>query len=245
MAVTKSGQHLDDAVSKKLLREMTSGKFAKVRNLPPESELCKKYGVSRPVIRAALGKLEREGFVSRKHGVGTVVNHHVIRLNTRMDMEKEFLELIKDAGYTAKVIGLSVTESPARADEAKQLAIEEGSGLIRFSRIFTANEKPAIWCEDSFSKQLLIKSPVRKNACSKPDFYILDHYCKKNVHLALTELKALSAEEELAEKLAVSKGDAVLCMDEIGYEIDGTPLLKSRQYYVNGILPHTILRKKI
>ena len=49
----------------------------------------------------------------------------------------------------------------------------------------------------------------------------------------------------LAEILNVDKQAPLLYMDEIGYSFMGEPLLYSREYYVDGILSHKVLRKKI
>ena len=50
-----------------------------------ELTLAKEMGVSRTLIRDCLSALEREGFISRKHGVGTIVNPHILNATTRME----------------------------------------------------------------------------------------------------------------------------------------------------------------
>jgi GntR family transcriptional repressor for pyruvate dehydrogenase complex len=41
--------------------------------LPPERELAKGFGVSRPTIKIALEKLISQGFIEQKQGQGTFV----------------------------------------------------------------------------------------------------------------------------------------------------------------------------
>src|SRR4051794_19095688 len=41
--------------------------------LPTEEALCEQFGVSRITVRRALQDLETQGFVERRHGVGTFV----------------------------------------------------------------------------------------------------------------------------------------------------------------------------
>ena len=38
---------------------------------------------------------------------------------------------------------------------------------------------------------------------------------------------------------------AIRLMDEVDYDIDGTPVFCSNEYYVDGIIRHTVMRKKL
>ena len=40
---------------------------------------------------------------TRRHGVGTVINRHVLSVDTRMDIEIEFLDMIRQSGHQAAV----------------------------------------------------------------------------------------------------------------------------------------------
>jgi DNA-binding FadR family transcriptional regulator len=41
--------------------------------LPSESRLCEVFGVSRPVVREAISRLQADGLVVTRHGAGTFV----------------------------------------------------------------------------------------------------------------------------------------------------------------------------
>ncbi len=43
-----------------------------------ESVLSEKLGISRTQLRDILASLDREGFITRAHGVGTIINRHVL-----------------------------------------------------------------------------------------------------------------------------------------------------------------------
>ena len=73
---------------------MREGAFRGAKYLPSENDLAKRMDVSRTQLRDALARLEREGFISRRHGVGTMINRHVLALAVRMDLEVEFLEMV-------------------------------------------------------------------------------------------------------------------------------------------------------
>ncbi len=66
-------RRLADIVHEQLFRLIVRGEFPKGCKLPPEGALSTRFGVSRPVIRDALGKLKDEGFVRSQRGSGNVV----------------------------------------------------------------------------------------------------------------------------------------------------------------------------
>ena len=62
-----------------LLQAMQTGEYAHSDRLPRESVLAEKLGISRTQLRDILASLEREGFITRRHGVGTLINRHVLQ----------------------------------------------------------------------------------------------------------------------------------------------------------------------
>jgi len=58
---------------RKILAMITEGTFADGDRLPSEAELANSIGVSRPVIRQALSRLEHSGVVKVRWGAGTYV----------------------------------------------------------------------------------------------------------------------------------------------------------------------------
>ena len=54
---------LTSRVCEQLRRLIERGEFPKNCKLPTEAELCARFGVSRPVIRYALGRLRDDGYV--------------------------------------------------------------------------------------------------------------------------------------------------------------------------------------
>ena len=60
-----------------LKENIQQGVFAPGEKLISEPSLCEKFGISRHTARAAVSILETEGFVTRKRGSGTYVNHFI------------------------------------------------------------------------------------------------------------------------------------------------------------------------
>jgi DNA-binding FadR family transcriptional regulator len=72
-ASPRVARKLADIVYEQLFRLIARGEFPRDCKLPPEGELGRRFGVSRPVIRDALARLKDEGFVRSQRGSGTVV----------------------------------------------------------------------------------------------------------------------------------------------------------------------------
>lgn len=64
---------LADRVEEQIRRLIDRGEFPRDVRLPTEFELCRRFSVSRPVVRAALAKLREAGYVSSLKGSGTMV----------------------------------------------------------------------------------------------------------------------------------------------------------------------------
>ncbi len=70
--------NLSNAVYGKMKEAVDSGEFPEGLKLPTESALCERYGVSRPVVRGAMERLRKEGYIKTVRGSGSfVIKEHV------------------------------------------------------------------------------------------------------------------------------------------------------------------------
>jgi GntR family transcriptional regulator, transcriptional repressor for pyruvate dehydrogenase complex len=69
----KHGPSLSEQVVARLTAMIESGSLAPGAKLPPESEIVRRQGVSRTVVREAISKLPAAGLVETRHGVGSFV----------------------------------------------------------------------------------------------------------------------------------------------------------------------------
>ena len=227
----------------KILEEMKTGVFAEAKRLPRETVLSEKMGVSRTQLRDALTDLEREGFISRRHGVGTIINRHVIDVKCRMDIETEFLDIIRANGYEATILDIEVSEEIADKVQSEKLGIQEGDEIIRIKLLCGADGRPAIYCEDVLEKRL-VKEEYKDQVHEVIVFKFLKQFCKIEAYMDLTELHPAIADEKLAEILQVPVGTLLMNMEEVDYDIEGNAIFYSKQYFVDELIHHTVLRKK-
>lgn len=227
-----------------LLSDMREGIYAACERLPRESVLAETLGISRTQLRDILASLEREGFITRRHGVGTIINRHVLNVQTRMDIEVEFLDMIRRNGHQPAIAYVRVAEGTADARVASQLQIAEGDPVLRIARLCTADGVPAIYCEDVLDKSL-VRADYTENDLRQPIFHFLQEFCGVFPYLDLTDVRAVAADSALAEILRVPVGTPLLNMDEVDFDIDGNPVFCSMEYFADGYFRHAVMRKKL
>lgn len=67
------GPSLVDVVADQIRNEIKSNAYAIGDRLPTEKELTETYGVSRPIVREAIGVLKRDGLIASRQGLGAFV----------------------------------------------------------------------------------------------------------------------------------------------------------------------------
>ena len=161
---------LSEIITQRILYEIKNGIYKTEAKLPPELEIAEFLDVSRSIIRDSLSALEREGFISRKQGVGTIINRHVLAVVTRMDLEEEFFEMISNTGKAPGLMALSVSYGFADETLAQKLRIRPNTDVIHVTRVISADGQPAIYCIDSFAKSLIVEENFEEQDLRKPIF---------------------------------------------------------------------------
>ncbi len=232
-------------IQENLLHEMKRGAYRYAERLPRESVLAEKLGISRTQLRDSLAELEREGFITRRQGVGTVINRHVLSVPVRADLEAEFMEMVAQSGFEPKERLLVWRRQPADETAAARLNLKPGEDVLFVSRLVTAGERPAIYCEDYIPCALIRDFSYTDADFQAPIFDFLARFCEIEPYLDLTEIRPALAGGEAGAALMLKAGEPLLYMDELNYDIEGRPVLYAPQYFADGIIRHTVMRKKI
>ena len=232
------------SIRSRLLREMRQGLFATSLRLPPENELCALLGVSRTQLRDSLAQLDREGFISRCHGVGTLINRHVLAIQTRMDLEVEFMDMVREAGFVPEAKCLGAETRGACPEVAERLRIAQSAPCLHIGKLVTADGRGAIFCQDIIDCASIRDHCYPEDVFVQPVFYFLQRFCGLTPLMDVTSVRAVAAEKDVAEILGVEPGSPLLYMDEVDYDRDGAPILYARQFYVDGVVRHSLVRKK-
>ncbi len=236
------GNTISTRLTVRLIEELRSGKYSECRRLPSEMELAEKYGVSRTVIRDVLGHLEREGYVERGRGVGTIVNQEVLKLKSRLDLKREYSELIFEMGCVPSVDLMRLSIQPASAKVASKLQVDEGTELIVSEKRMLASGRPIIFSTDYLPIDIFEGSQWKALDWGSSVFELLRTKCGIVVDTNITEISAVCGSDEVRKKLNTQQDEALMLLKEIGYCKLSSPILYSVGYYTN-FLGFTMLRK--
>ncbi|MCI9364015.1 MAG: GntR family transcriptional regulator [Oscillospiraceae bacterium] len=243
LSCPKSGL-MSNQISAQLLRELREGQFAAADRLPSETALAQYMGVSRTVIRDALSDLEREGLVERVRGIGTVINHTIVKLDNRLDLKEEYYDLIHTLGYESSSDNIHLRTEPASGNIVEDLQISENDPLIVCEKRVLAGGRPVIYSIDYIPRNLIDLEDYTGIDWSQPVFDILERYCGIVVDSSICRVRAISGPGNIRKLLELKEEDALLELDEVGRGKMGRPVLFSIGYYTD-FFDFTMLRKKI
>ena len=219
----------------RLLEELENGRYSGAAQLPSEVELASDLGVSRTVVRDALSELERDGYLERVRGIGTLVNRDVVQLKNRMDQKLEFYKMIRAIGKEPRSDNLSVTReiaSPALAEKL-QLPTDASQTLVFVRRRVMADDTPVLFSTDILPLSLFDNKRLEGIDFSQPIFDIAARHCHTEVTETVAHLHAVSGPAGIRRQLALRPEQALLQLEEICYSRLCKPVLCCQTYYTD------------
>lgn len=232
MLVRESSTPLYLQLKELLEEDIKNGKYQVGAKLPSESELGKKYNVSRITIRQALDMLEKQGITYAVHGKGTFVKSPSI--DSSLEKISTFGETLAKKGYKGftKII---FYEKKKTDDFDKLLHGDDWESVVRLSLTGYSMDEPVV------TYRSVIKSPYGEKMYEKASelekagvaFSTFDLYPKIGVSIGKVNQKvlAVNADEEIAKLLNLKKGDAVLVLDSVIMDKEGNIIEYKKGYY--------------
>lgn len=107
--------------------------------IPPERELCQRFGVSRMTLRRALDELAREGVVERHQGRGTFVAAPKIAQQLEMT---SFSDDMRRRGMVPGSRTLTLSRIAAGAPLGRRLDVSPRATVLRVRRLRLADHEP-------------------------------------------------------------------------------------------------------
>jgi GntR family transcriptional regulator len=201
---------------------ISSGQLKPNDALPSEWELSEFYGVSRLTVRHALETLVSQGWLNRRHGVGTFIASPSV---TRISLSRlSFTEQMRAIGRVPSSRQLSNRITPATVKIASHLGLPEGAPVVEINRVRLADGKP-ILLETAYLSQERFPEITSDLDLSNGSLYeFLRSRCVTNVAVMDQTLEPVMLTEAEAGYLETQAGTSAILSEVVAYAAGGLPI---------------------
>jgi GntR family transcriptional regulator len=212
-------------VEELMRRLIASAEFLNGAFLPKEVELANRLGVSRNTIRQATNKLEYEGLLIRKKGVGTKVSHKT--MSTGLDHWYSFTQEMKERGI--HVTNMSLKAEFVQADQLLMnfFNIDDGREVLKLSKLKGSEGDPIVYFESYFHPRIGL---TREDDFSIPLYPMLEEKYGVIVVRSKEHIKAELA-GPLGKKLGISAASPILLRERYVFDPGDRPIEYNLGYY--------------
>lgn len=211
------------------------GHYHQDDQIPTEDEIVIKYGVSRMTARNAVTELVNEGLVYRVHGKGAFVTRAKLQrsLNKIGGFHQDMIEIgLKPSSKLVNFVKRHPTER-----ECHKLNIRKLNNVFAVKRIRYIEEIPYGF-QELIIPEFLVPNLDRINL-EKESLYSYLGEIGKPLHSAEQRMEAV-INDEIAEKIGISKCIPFFFFDRISYLEDGTPIELLYSYFRGDKFSYTI-----
>jgi len=259
MTTTPDGPHLDlDAADLRISRgsvpastqlaELLKAQIVEQRlprggRLPSERELIDRSGLSRVTVRAAVGLLERQGWLVRRQGLGTFVADPVKQ--ELASGVRTITEVLLSSGVTPQVDVLSHETGPAPRHVAETLGLAE---VLTIRRLFRAGAEPLALVTAYLPAGLgdAVEPLLQGSPDTETTYTMWEQRLGVRITRATHEIQAAAASTEVAGALGLAPHAPVLVLERTSYSDDDKPLevvvfhYRPERYRFSVTLPRTM-----
>jgi GntR family transcriptional regulator len=183
------------------------------KTLPSERDLAEALGVSRSTLRDCLSELGERQLVKTKHGVGTVVVGQVRKAFSRLS---GFTEDMRARGLEPSSRVLERKIGPATPEIAIRTGLPLGTRIMTVARLRYASDEVL-----SFERVNVPLDVVGADYDGTTSLYSRMDERGLRPKRILQSLRAVEASPDLADKLEIAEGAALLEITQVGYAADG------------------------
>jgi GntR family transcriptional regulator len=215
-----------------VLRSLISeGDYETGDRLPPEIELAEELGISRTTLRVAMGTLEREGLIVRRQGLGTfVTDRSPAGLRGGLQFLQTLQSLAEEAGLETETSERELSVVAASAQWAEILRVEAGTALNRVQYTIAVEGLP-VGSIDTLVPETTI-SMQELTAGRGSLLALLLKHSEIEVSYTHSQVYAVEASANLADRLEVGEGKALLHLVETYFDRKGRPVALSYNHFV-------------
>lgn len=211
-----------------LLERIESAELVPGDRLPSERELSKKLGVTRVTLRQALGLLEAQGLLIRKHGVGTYIAD--LKVERAADQLVPFSKGVKARGLKPGAQIIKIEKMPASYGVAQKLNLEAGQMIFHSHRLRFINQE-ATMLEKYVLPISLVPNWDQQDLVNHSIYETLQTVYGIVMTTATQSLEAVPATEYEASLLDIKVGTPLIMEQRIGFDQNGRPIEFAKDLY--------------
>lgn len=222
----KSKMPLHVQVEELIRKLISSPEYKNGALLPRELELANRLGVSRNTIRQATNKLEFEGLLKRKKGVGTRVSDQK-PLSTGLDHWYSFTQEMREKGIQVNNLFLKSEMVQPAEKIALFFNIATDQKVLKLSKLKGSNGQPIVYFESYFHPRIGI---TKDDDFSMPLYSLLDE--KFGIHVIRSNENISAAlAGKLSKKLEIAATDPILIRERFVFDPGDRPIEYNMGYY--------------
>jgi GntR family transcriptional regulator len=208
-----------------LRSQIKAGYYSPGDKLPSEKELCEQFGISRTVVRQALGELESNNVIFRKKGKGTYVEKPKISGGLVQKLTGFYQDMV-EKGFVPGTKVLQQHVIPADQQIARYLAVPVGEETIEIRRLRSINHEP-ILLVTTYLPLSIAPGLVDYDLTDQSLYAFLEAKYGIVITRGTRYIEAVLASEEEASLLEIHAGDPLLMLDSVSSDESGQPI----EYY--------------
>jgi GntR family transcriptional regulator len=216
-----------------LMSAIESGRYGPGDLLPSETELAKRFSVTRNTVIHGLASLVSDGRIVRIAGKGTFVARKEIRVTQHATVVRSFDEELVQRGARIEFRLIGFTRTTALASIAGQLKLEDGNDVFRLERVRFVDGIPTVqeirYMPIELGEKLTIDSLSRL-----PMFTILAEIGRPVAHIEGV-IRADAASPDTAGKLSIKPEKPVLVRDFVLSDAAMAPLVSGTAIFTREV----------
>lgn len=204
--------------------KITSGEWPVGYKLPPEKDISKSYGLSVVTIKQSLAKLVADGLITRKRGKGTYVEKS-LNEERYQPLEGSLNQAITSEVNSTSVKVFDYQFIRPHSKIAKTLELKENQNVLYFKRLhYYYNSQEPFSLTVNYIPEEIGRKINPTDIALYSIIYILKEKCSVNIGYAKQIIRAIIADNILAEKLSVNMGFPILKLERTVYSVNEEPV---------------------
>jgi GntR family transcriptional regulator len=244
-SLRETNRSLYDQAIDSLLNLIRNEQYQVGDKLPTEHQLSSELGISRTTLREAISHLERQGIVSRRHGVGTFVSipaHHSLSGGLDELVSIKALAGSCDLNYERMLWQVSSTSASKKTADA--LLLNPGDPVTRVRMVISVQGSVFAYLDTFLPADFLDSEELRLYEDGSLLDFLLERQ-KVDVSHTYSKIHAVVADEEIARIMSMKVGTPLLHLIETYKSLAGHPIVHTYNYFGTEILNFYIIRRVV